>query len=127
MCVATKANPAPMKEARYWLGVHCQWVFEPTTAQKIRPWNKNHMAFPELACVGRPRGKVAFHAHCTAIQRSRILAPASEEARDLAKHMSNEKAKETMLMVAADCDRFAVRTAERSIDKLVVRRLIKGS
>jgi hypothetical protein len=35
--------------------------------------------------------------------------------------MSNEKAKETMLMVAADCDRFAVRAAERSIDELVVR------
>ena len=52
-------------------------LFEPTTAQKIRPWNKNHMAFPELACVGRPRGKVAFHAHCATIQRSRILAPAS--------------------------------------------------
>jgi hypothetical protein len=41
--------------------------------------------------------------------------------------MSNEKAKETMLMVAADCDRFAVRAAERSIDELVVRRLINGS
>ena len=51
----------------------------------------------------------------------------AEEARDLAQHMSNEKAKETMLMVAADCDRFAVRAAERSIDELVVRRLIKGS
>ena len=24
MCVATKAKPAPMPEARYWLGVHCQ-------------------------------------------------------------------------------------------------------
>jgi hypothetical protein len=51
----------------------------------------------------------------------------AEEARDLAKHMSNEKAKETMLMVAADCDRFAVRASERYIDELVVRRLIKGS
>ena len=51
----------------------------------------------------------------------------AEQARALAQHMRNEKAKETMLMVAADCDRFAVRAAERSIDELVVRRLIKGS
>ena len=34
--VAIQAKPAPMPEARYWLGVHCQWMFEPTTAQKIR-------------------------------------------------------------------------------------------
>ena len=51
----------------------------------------------------------------------------AEEARALALHMSNEKAKETMLMVAADCDRFAVRAAERSIDEFVIRRLIKRS
>ena len=41
--------------------------------------------------------------------------------------MSNEKAKETMLMVAADCDRFAVRAAMRHFDELAVRRVIKGS
>ena len=54
----------------------------------------------------------------------------AEEARALAQQMSNEKAKETMLMVAADCDRFAVRAAMRSIDELFVRRIInemKGS
>ena len=48
----------------------------------------------------------------------------AEEARALAQHMSNEKAKETMLMVAADCDRFAVRAAERSIDELSHCRLL---
>ena len=32
------------EEATYWLGVHCQSIFEPTTAQKMRAWNKNHMA-----------------------------------------------------------------------------------
>ena len=54
----------------------------------------------------------------------------AEEACALAQQMSNEKAKETMLMVAADCDRFAVEAAMRSIDELFVRRVIdemKGS
>ena len=30
-------------------------------------------------------------------------------------------------MVAADCDRFAVRAAMRHFDELAVRRVIKGS
>ena len=54
----------------------------------------------------------------------------AEEARELAERMSDETAKETMLMVAKDCDEFAVRAAMRSIDQLAVRRLIgetKGS
>ena len=54
----------------------------------------------------------------------------AEEARALAQQMSNEKAKETMLMVAADCDGFAVRAAMRHFDELFVRRVIdemKGS
>jgi hypothetical protein len=51
----------------------------------------------------------------------------AEEARALAQHMSNEKAKETMLMVAADCDRFAVTAAMRHFDEVAVRRVIKGS
>jgi hypothetical protein len=38
--------------------------------------------------------------------------------------MRNEKAKETMLMVAADCDRFAVRKAMRHFDERKVRRFI---
>ena len=42
----------------------------------------------------------------------------AEQARALAQQMSNEKAKETMLMVAADCDRFAVRAAMRSLDEI---------
>ena len=44
--------------------------------------------------------------------------------------MSDETAKQTMLMVAKDCDEFAVRVATRSIDELFVRRIInemKGS
>ena len=48
----------------------------------------------------------------------------AEEARVLAKQMKDEKAKQTMLRVAEDCERFAVRAAERSIDALVVRRLL---
>ena len=41
--------------------------------------------------------------------------------------MSNEKAKETMLMVAADCDKFAARAAMRHFEEIAVRRVIKGS
>ena len=44
--------------------------------------------------------------------------------------MIDETAKRTMLGVAADCDRFAVEAAMRSIDELFVRRVIdemKGS
>ena len=48
----------------------------------------------------------------------------AEEARVLAEQMNDEKAKQTMMRVAEDCERFAVRAAERSIDELVVRRLI---
>jgi hypothetical protein len=54
----------------------------------------------------------------------------AKEARSLAARMSNETAKQTMLMVAKDCDSFAVRAAMRSIDELFVRRIInetKGS
>ena len=51
----------------------------------------------------------------------------AEEARALAQQMSNEKAKETMLMVAADCDRFAVRATMRHFDELAVRRVIRGA
>ena len=54
----------------------------------------------------------------------------AKEARRLAEWMIGETAKRTMLSVAADCDRFAVRTAKRSIDELFVRRIInetKGS
>ena len=54
----------------------------------------------------------------------------AKEARRLAERMSDETAKQTMLMVAKDCDEFAVRAATRSIDELFVRRLIdetKGS
>ena len=54
----------------------------------------------------------------------------AKEARRLAERMIDETAKRTMLSVAADCDRFAVRAAMRSIDELFVRRIInemKGS
>ena len=54
----------------------------------------------------------------------------AKEARRLAERMIDETAKRTMLGVAADCDRFAVEAAMRSIDELFVRRVIdemKGS
>ena len=54
----------------------------------------------------------------------------AKEARRLAERMIDETAKQTMLSVAADSDRFAVRAAMRSIDELFVRRIInemKGS
>jgi hypothetical protein len=35
--VTIQAKNTPMPEARYGLGVHCQWMFEPTTAQKMSP------------------------------------------------------------------------------------------
>jgi hypothetical protein len=49
----------------YGLAVQCHLTFDAMTAKTIRTWNKNHMPFPELGCVARPQGKVAFHAHCT--------------------------------------------------------------
>ena len=51
----------------------------------------------------------------------------AKEARRLAERMIDETAKRTMLSVAADCDRFAVRAAMRHFDELAVRRVIKGS
>jgi hypothetical protein len=54
----------------------------------------------------------------------------AKEARRMAKRMIDETAKQTMLGVAEDCDRFAVRAAMRSLDELTVRSFIsetKGS
>ena len=51
----------------------------------------------------------------------------AEEARHLAAKMTDETAKQTMLMVAEECDTFAVRAAMRHFDELAVRRVIKGS
>jgi hypothetical protein len=54
----------------------------------------------------------------------------AKEARLLAERMIDETAKRTMLSVAEDCDRFAVKAAMRSLDELFVRRVIdemKGS
>ena len=48
----------------------------------------------------------------------------AKEARRLAERMSDETAKQTMLVVAEDCDRFAVKAAMGSIDELFVRRVI---
>jgi hypothetical protein len=45
----------------------------------------------------------------------------AKEARRLSKRMIDKTAKQTMLSVAEDCDRFAVRVAMRSIDELAVR------
>jgi hypothetical protein len=48
----------------------------------------------------------------------------AEESRHLAARMTDETAKQTMMMVAKDCDSFAVRATMRSIDELFVRRVI---
>jgi hypothetical protein len=48
----------------------------------------------------------------------------------LAEQMKDEMAKQTMLMVAKECDEFAVQAAMLHFEKLFVRRLIhepKGS
>ena len=54
----------------------------------------------------------------------------AEEARQLAARMTDESAKQTMLMVADDCDSFAVRAVMRYFEKLFASRVIdetKGS
>ena len=54
----------------------------------------------------------------------------AKEARLLAERISDETVKQTVLSVAKDCDRFAVRAAMRSLDELTIRRFIsetKGS
>ena len=48
----------------------------------------------------------------------------ADEARSLAERMSDETAKQTMLMVAKDYDSFGVIATTRSIDELFVRRII---
>ena len=85
------------------------------------------MAFPKLTCVVRERA------------RSMPIAPdvndpeywdqRAKEARRLAERMSDE-AKQTMLMVAEMCDRFAAGAAMCSIYELAISHVIdrtKGS
>ena len=48
----------------------------------------------------------------------------AKEARRLAERMSDETAKQTMLMVAEVCDRFAIGAAMCSIYELAVRHVI---
>ena len=48
----------------------------------------------------------------------------AEEARHLAAKMTDETAKQTMLMVAEDCDSFAVRAVMRYFEKLFASRVI---
>ena len=86
------------------------------------------MAFPKLTCVVRERA------------RSMPIAPdvndpeywdqRAKEARRLAERMSDETAKQTMLMVAQVCEKFAIGAAMCSIYELAVRHVIdrtKGS
>ena len=86
------------------------------------------MAFPKLTCVVRERA------------RSMPIAPdvndpeywdqRAKEARRLAEQMSDETAKQTMLMVAEVCDRFAIGAAICSIYELAISHVIdrtKGS
>jgi HEPN domain-containing protein len=54
----------------------------------------------------------------------------AKEARRLAERMTDEKAEDTMLSVAEECEELAVQAAMLHFDKLFVRRLIhktKGS
>ena len=54
----------------------------------------------------------------------------AKEARLLAERMSDETVKQTMLMVAEECDRFAIGAAMCSLYELAVSRVIdetKGS
>ena len=54
----------------------------------------------------------------------------AKEARLLAERMPDETVKQTMLMVAEECDRFAIRAAMCSLYELAVSRVIdetKGS
>ena len=78
------------------------------------------MAFPKLTCVVRERA------------RSMPIAPdvndpeywqqRAKEARLLAERMPDETAKRTMLMVAEECDKFAIKAAMCSIYELAVSR-----
>ena len=47
----------------------------------------------------------------------------AKEARRLAERMSDETAKQTMLMVAEECDKFAIKAAMCSIYELAVSRV----
>ena len=47
----------------------------------------------------------------------------AKEARLLAERMPDETAKQTMLMVAEECDKFAIRAAMCSIYELAVTRV----
>jgi hypothetical protein len=48
----------------------------------------------------------------------------ANEARLLAERMSDATAKQTMLSVAEECDKFAIKAAMRSIYELAVSRVI---
>ena len=80
------------------------------------------MAFPVLGCVVRERA------------RSMPIAPdvndpeywhqRAKEARILAEQMGDEMAKQTMLMVAQVCEKFAIGAAMCSIYEVAVSRVI---
>ena len=85
------------------------------------------MAFPELRCVVREKARSMLIA--PDVNDSEFWHQRAEEARRLAERMSDETAKQTMLMVAEVCDRFAIRAAMCSISELAISRVIdaKGS
>ena len=77
----------------------------------MKPWNKNHMAFPALACVGRPRAKgcsmlIAPHLNDPEYWRDR-----AEQARALAEQTTSERTKKMMFKIADDYDQLAVTAA----------------
>src|SRR6516165_5004784 len=75
----------------------------------IAIWNKNHMALPELGvCPRGVRSMLINDARSMLINDPGFWRQRAEEARRLAARMTDEMAKQTMLMVAEVCDRFAI-------------------
>ena len=62
------------------------------------------MAFPELACVGRPRERPRSMPTTPYYNDPEYWRERAEEARVLAELMMDKTAKEAMLRVAEDCD-----------------------
>jgi hypothetical protein len=60
------------------------------------------------------RANACFHAYCPAFKDPEHWRRRAEEARALAEQMSDEWSKQTMLKIADDYDKLAVRAAIRA-------------
>jgi hypothetical protein len=83
----------------------------------IATWNKNHMAFPEL------KGFTVRGTACSMPSAPHFNDPdhwhqRAEECRVLADEMSNQRTKRTMLRIADDYDKLAMRACVRLIDEI---------